>query len=190
MAAIDKYFQIKRKVVEVDDEQARYLGKIAELFEIVEKNRGFWRYTHGTVTLERLAAVDATLARIAAAIKAEDFRLERFAAAVLAPNTLAFKDFPKAIRCPTTDDRQIQADVKQARLALRNGLVELVHGLYEMCQGSRAAQYTNFIQYDKPSLLAAIKQEAAAVEAVNVDEDFVDPAAEIKVQGPPAGMYQ
>jgi len=201
--SIDKYFLVKRKEVEVDDWQYNYLGKVAELLELVEKNRNFWKYTTAKLTLSRLAMVEATLTRLSEAIKvteialrfllssATDFRLERFAAAVFGKG---LDRFPRAIRCPTTTSEAIRKDVKEARLSLKNGLVALLHGLYELTQASDATKFHNFINIDKKTLMANIKQEEEAVQAVDIEEDFIDDAVVMEVKekedAPPAGMYQ
>jgi len=205
-ASIDKFFLVKRKEVEVDDWQYNYLGKVAELLEIVEHNRNFWRYTTAKLTLQKLAIVEATLNRLSEAIKvclesfprlfilskANDFRLERFAAAVFKKG---LDKYPSAIRCPATKSAQVRKGVKDARLALKNGLLALLHGLYELCEASTVDKYQHFINIDKKTLMENIKQEEDAVVAADVDEDFVDEGVKIEIDEPeerdaPLGMYQ
>jgi hypothetical protein len=106
---MEKFFpSVRRKPVELNNDQILYLGKIASLLQLVEEHRAFWKVTNGVVTLERLAVVESTLVRVSAALKADTYRLERFAAAVYGKS---LKDFVKAIRCPSTNDASVQNKV-------------------------------------------------------------------------------
>jgi hypothetical protein len=80
--------------------------------------------------------------------------------------------------------------VRETRKALRNGLVEVLHDLFELLEGSNETHYEHFINADKKSLLSFVKQEEAAVAAADVEEDFTDTAASIHIPAPPPGMYQ
>jgi hypothetical protein len=73
---------VRRKERVVDDATYNYLEKIAALLDIVKACRAFWQFTQANVTLQRLATLEATLMRISEAVQAEDYRLERFAAAI------------------------------------------------------------------------------------------------------------
>ena len=183
---MDKYFpNVKVKEVEVTQETLTYLKKLSTLLELIDNHRKFWSTTQGLVTLGRLAQVESTLFAIAMALKATDFKLERFAVAVYGKS---LKEFIKAIRCPVTTDENMKRQVREARRTLQNGLVDLLHGLFDICQASSATTYTHFINVDRKDLLTFIKHEEEEVLAADVNEDFVDAEVIQGAQNPP-DMY-
>jgi len=188
---LDKYGirpVVKQPVVTA--EEVVLLEKVAILRALVDDEKNFWQRTSARKTNEALVQASSVLTALSSAIQAEDYRLERTAAAIQGVTLL---DLVKCIRSPRGSSEELRKELRQKafqkREKLRNGLIEILHDIWKLCEASNKTKFERYIDIDKPTLLGMLTTQQKALEQGDIAEGLEDASVEIKSEEPPRGVY-